>query len=322
MLTYFFYTSASISRLFLIAKIKGRLRSHFSPKRFSIAKNLRFIYGNEMSDKALRTITRQHFEYLEKNDLTFVLPQLKHFKNPGNWPISGLEHLDSALEKKRGVILLSAHFGYGRIISHILRLRGYKINLIGVKSAPTFSNRYKKDRQWRRRRRPLSTFCKYMHGRFQFAKNAFDNCDLVADLNVRPLLRALKSNEILIILGDGLHALNFVNVNILNQTLPFPTGPMSIAKATGAVILPTFAIDTQNRLGIKIEIGQPLQIDPDTNSKDAIAEKIHQFARIYERYIYSYPHLHRWSKENWFDKRIKQSKKDVSERFAEQITNA
>ncbi len=318
MFSYLFYSKASVSWLFVHARIKGIFRSIISSKRRSIAENLKVVYGKEKSAKEIKIITRRHFEYLEKNDLTFLLPQLKNFQVSSNWPIEGLEYLDAALEKKCGAILLSAHFGYGRVISHLLRLHGYKVNLVGVKSDPTFSNRYKKDRQWRRQHRPLSMFCKYMHERFQLAKNAYDVCDLVAHMNVRPLLKALKNNEILIILGDGLHALNFVNVKILNQILPFPTGPMSIANATGTTVLPTFAVDTKNGLGIKIQIEQPLHIKPTNDSNNEIAEKIHQFAQIYQAYINRYPHLYRWSKDNWFEKRIKQSQKDVSERFVDQ----
>jgi lauroyl/myristoyl acyltransferase len=144
-----------------------------------------------------------------------------------------------------------------------------------------------------------------------------DDDDLVADFNVRPLVESLKKNEIIMILGDALHSVNFAHIKILEQVYPFPTGFMTIAMNTGATILPTFAVDDFGGYGIKIVIEKPLELEKNgATNQELTTINIEHYVRIFESYVKRYPHLFKiWTKENWFEKRRARSRKDLSKRY-------
>ncbi len=156
-----------------------------------------------------------------------------------------------------------------------------------------------------------------MYQRLQVARDSYDVIDLAATLNIRPLVQVLQRNEILFIQGDGLHAANLINVEILGQQIPFPQGLMSIAQGTGAAVVPVFAIDTPNGLGLRIVIETPLRFKKiETSPRGETAPSIEDFARVFESFVKRYPHLYRWSREKWLEKRRERGSRTVAERYS------
>lgn len=310
-----FYTVAPMPMLFLWANLKGWYKSRTAPQRIAAYNNLVAVFGDTKSEREIRALVRRHFQYAEKNELTYLLPRLRGFANPARWPVEGLENLEAALAAGKGAILLSAHYGYARMIKPVLSMRGYKVSIVGPKAGMRYSRRYKQERE--QLHSEFTRFGKFMYQRLQVARDSYDVIDLAATLNIRPLVQVLQRNEILFIQGDGLHAANLVNIEILGQQIPFPQGLMSIAQGTGAAVVPVFAIDSPNGLGLKIIIAKPLRFKKvEASPRGETAPSIEDFARVFESFVKRYPHLYRWSREKWLEKRRERGNRVVAERYS------
>ncbi|RMD97709.1 MAG: hypothetical protein D6814_08965, partial [Calditrichaeota bacterium] len=220
--------------------------------------------------------------------------------------IEGLHHLDEALALKSGAILLTAHFGYGRLIKHLMRLHGYPAWLVGPKVEEKPKHKY-------------SPFAKFVYRKIlnmpEFSVN--EENDIESNLNIRPLVQKLKNNEILILTADGLRASSLLDVKVIGQIVPMATGSVSLARATGAQILPAFGVDDdEGEIGIKLVIEKPMELTITQNAKEDARVNLQKFGCILESYINRYPHLYRWAKANFFKKRQQFSKVDVADRYA------
>ena len=116
------------SYLYAFANNIASLAFIFAVKQKRIAKDsLSIAFGQEKSQAEIEKIAKDCFIYMVKSGIElFSLtdrPQLVR-KQVG---IIGKEHLDSALAKGKGVILVSAHFGNFPLMMMKLSLEGYKI---------------------------------------------------------------------------------------------------------------------------------------------------------------------------------------------------
>src|SRR5439155_24566664 len=120
--------------------------------------------------------------------------------------------------------------------------------------------------------------------------------DIAPGLNLRPLLEAVERNEALIIPADGhaeaLHALPVAGVEV-----GFAPGAMSIARSTGAALLPSFVVDESGRTGpasLRLVIHPPLNLQVSEDRRADIEENLRRFASVYEQQIRAYPHNFAW----------------------------
>jgi Kdo2-lipid IVA lauroyltransferase/acyltransferase len=93
--------------------------------------NLRLIYGSAVPDKEIRAMARRAFENLGR--FGFDVARLKHTgprELDGIVEITGLDHMDAALARGRGVIALSGHVGNWELLGAYLSFKGYRINVI------------------------------------------------------------------------------------------------------------------------------------------------------------------------------------------------
>ena len=305
-----YYSILPIPVLIRMAKLKGLIKSFTSEKRYLVKKNLISSFGESKTEKEIQLIVQRHFGYLEVYELMFRLPKLDGFYNPEHWPVYGLQNLDSALSKGRGVILVITHFGYSRLLKYFLRMRGYKLWAVGAQK----SKRIKAEKKVKQMSKQTA-FRKFMYDRLQ-VPTVVQDVDLYANINLRPLVEVLKNNEILVINGDAQHAASFANLPLLGQLYPFPVGFMSLAVSTGAAILPAWVNDSGEGHGMKTIIGKPLVADSNGAARLDSSSNIEGFARIFESYIERYPHLFKiWTKENWFEKRRARSRKELTKRY-------
>jgi KDO2-lipid IV(A) lauroyltransferase len=306
LITKIAYRIVPVPLLFLWAQAKGFLLSFVSTERFAVKENLVKVFGHEKSEKEIRRIVRQHFEHLQRLQLSKIWHKIQGHAYANRCPVEGLPHLDAALRDGKGVILLTAHFGYSRQIKHFLRLRNYPAWIVG--------SQLPKDRP-----DPLTKFGRFVHERLlkipEFVP-AEEN-DLPTGLNVRPLVQALQRNEIVILTADGLRSSSVIEGRLLGVRTAFAAGSVSLARGTGAQILPAFVVDSgEGLIGLKLCIEPPLALQHTANPKDDCRANLERFARVFENYIQRYPHLSRWSKREFFGKRRKALKAEVTDRYA------
>lgn len=291
---------------------KGRRRALTAPESALVRRNLQTVFGDARTEEEITGMVQRHFEYAEKFNLILRLPYRKVFARAASWPIEGLHHLAAARAQGRGAIVISAHFGYARLIEYILSLHGYQLRVVRSR-AHNFDAPEKNGR----RLEGLTAFGRFMYQRLRVRKMTVLNRELFAEFNVRPLVQALQKNNLLYLLGDGTRAMKFVKLGFLGRTLPFPTGFFSVALATGAPVVPAFAVECAEGHGVKVVIEAPLQLDENAAADEgAMVHNVEQFARLFESYVERYPHLYKMiSKPNRFERRLARSGDDVAARY-------
>ena len=101
----------------------GRMTVNLSNSAIGIDKGL--------SDKELKVIVRKNLQNHIRNVLELIkYPQFTMEEVTKQISFKGLEHLDTALARGNGVILLTAHFGAKQLLQVGLALKGYSLNQI------------------------------------------------------------------------------------------------------------------------------------------------------------------------------------------------
>ncbi len=186
--------------------------------------------------------------------------------------IKGIEHLNRAVEKNRGVILMSAHFTMLEISALIGR------NEIVQEDLPP------------------------MVGMFRLGKNSIINQflrntrlrsteSLVTKFEVKDLIRALKDKKLVWYASDqSFTGKNAILVNFFNH--PAMTNPsiIRIAKITGSTVLPFFPSRLANGKGYVLEVLPEIESFPSKDTNNDM-RKIHA---LLEQHILQNPEQYYW----------------------------
>jgi len=196
---------------------------------------------------------------------------------------NGLEHLDAALDKGKGVMLLFGHFGANQMVMPAMGYCGYSMSQL---SAPATV--------WEKKI-PGRTFLaieKYaMRKRWQHEKSL-----PVVHVNIfsslKGAFRCLKRNEILGAAIDGGGGAERVAVNFLDGQANFSTGAYEIARRTGCAVLPTFMERDLFTGKNELYIENALYIKKENNSLEDKKQFIQFFAYKLDFYIRRSPWLY------------------------------
>lgn len=179
--------------------------------------------------------------------------------------VEGHERYLAARSAHRGAILLTAHMGSFEVATAALLDREKKVHIV-FKRDP---GRFEQIRQSARRRLGV-------------IEEPIDD-----GLGVWIRLRdALLNDEAVAIQGDRvLPGQKGRRVPFLNGHLLLPTGPIKLAIASGAPIIPVFALRTkQGRIRLHVE--DPILVG---NNLDELNDALLKIAAVLERYIRTYP---------------------------------
>jgi lauroyl/myristoyl acyltransferase len=281
-----------ISVLLRLATLRGTLDSLFSPKRARVAAALeRNLEQTPMADEPGR-VARRYFQFRRRERLTRLWPLIRGFAGAERVEVEGLRHLDEAFAGGQGAILVTARYGYARLIKPILRLHGRSVLLVGAPRTKEI---------WPGIPRSGTRLGRFVYSRIlRLPKRSHWRdtlgTDLPATMNVRPHLASLARNKALIIVADGRNAQKLRPVSVLGKDVNFAPGPLSMARATGAPALPTFAIDDlegTSRLGFRIVIHPPLELQVTADANADLEVNLGRFAAVYAEQLRAQPHLSR-----------------------------
>ena len=186
--------------------------------------------------------------------------------------IEGEENLKKALEKKKGVIALSAHLGNFTLIGAYLAAKNYSPNVI-IKQ-------------------PRDTRFAQLMDQYRLQVG-------IKTISARPrrvaaqrIIKALRSNGIVLILADELKS-SGAEVEFFGRVYPFPRGPVTLAMRVGAPVLPLFMIrDSDNRLILRIE--PELELQHTGILRNDVTANVALFARHLETVVRLYPDQWNW----------------------------
>lgn len=201
-------------------------------------------------------------------------PQLNRKRIASLVHYDGIDYLNTALKKGKGVILLTAHFGAKQFLQVALGLEGYPLNQINFHMNGEELSYVQKQVSQRQR----INIEKQLPLTFIPAKGF-----------MRPVFNCLQKNEVLIIAGDGIGLKRHMDVSyspfdFLGKKMLFPVNAVDLAKRTGALIMPVFVIREKTNHRIVFE--------PPLNScAGGQNEAVQEYVSKLEKYVRRYPFL-------------------------------
>jgi Kdo2-lipid IVA lauroyltransferase/acyltransferase len=264
-----------------------RLFYHFVPRqRLIAAYNLRRAFPEKSDDEIVR-ISREVYRNLGIVSAEFFdIPRITKENTGGLVEAEGLEHCRKALEKGRGVLFFTAHFGNWELAAAAVSLLVKPIGVIY---------------------RPLdSAFLDHI---VLGVRSATGNIPIPKERAMRPMLRHLKQNGILgILIDQNVAWYEGVFVEYFGRPACTTDGLALLALHTGAPVLPGFMVrlpDGRYRLvlGPEVEV-----IDTGDHEADRIANT-QRFTKIIEEFVRRYPEQWLWIHQRWKTQRCQVEKK-------------
>lgn len=240
--------------------------------------SLQLALGQEYSAPQLRTIARECFLSMAKSavEIIFLLDRPELLRQ--RIDLAHREHLDAALAKGKGVILVSAHFGNFPLLLARLSLEGYRT--VGI-MRPMRDQRVERIFFEKRRRFRVKTI--YSQPRM--------TC-------VHQTLESLRQNEMVFIPLDQNFGTAGVFVRFFGRQAATATGPVVLAQRTNAVLLPCFILrQADDRHTIVFE--PQVELVQGSDARDTIQRNVQRLTDIIEHYIRRYPGQWGWIHRRW-----------------------
>lgn len=250
------------------------------PRR-RILRNLNAAFGQRYSSATKTGLAKGVQQHFAKNlmDCFLQLGHPQYVKSAVT--IEGIENLEAALAKGKGIIALGAHLGNFVLVGTRIGVEGYP-----------FSSLFRVPEE--KRIKEMIEFYLCPPFRQQIIPSR------PRRLAVRKILNALKRNEIVYILGDNLKK-GKIETLFFGQKVLSPRGPVSLALRSGAALVPLYLVrNYQGGLQLIIEPEIPLSRNGDLGRD--ITHSTQQIVRHLEQLIRRYPD--QW---NWLTVRMKKN---------------
>ena len=243
-----------------------------------IKDDLKALIGN-MSEFELDTILRNTMQNFRKDLLEiWTFPKLNQNRINRMSYFEGMEHLDNALEKRKGAILCITHFGSWKIVLPALGYNGYTVNQVAANPL-TFEKNTE-----------VSFHNKIMKMELESesslpAKFIYLN----EGKSIRQIYRVLENNEVVVISLDGIVGGKRLTVPFLHGSISLLTGGPYLSLSTGAPLLPVFIVrQKDNRHKITIH-GPFANINNGNDKEKYVNDWMANYVTLFEQYVRNYP---------------------------------
>ncbi len=296
-----FVSLIRISPLFMVKANKKLLRflfDKFSKKHPGIvAKNLKTAFPGQSDEERaqLRENIYRHFAQVFV-DIIYMFVKKRPGKILKPIVIDHLEYLEQALQKERGVILFSAHFGNWELVPYILsRKLNVKLNSIARKMDNPLVEK------------KVMEFRDFMGSAVIDKKNA-----------IRTMLKRLEKNGIVYLLIDqNTIAREAVFVDFFDQTVAAVPSVSRLHLKKNIPVIPLFLHYEPDRVILELQAeldmtGACKNMDINGNTTDkneCIRLMTQQCTAIIEEQIKQYPEQWFWFHNRWKTKPAKKTKK-------------
>ncbi|WP_419803890.1 lysophospholipid acyltransferase family protein [Terriglobus sp.] len=189
----------------------------------------------------------------------------------------GLDHYDAAIQRGRGVLVLTGHLGAWELSSFVHSLLGRPMGMVIRRLDNPLVDAY-------------VNRVRCMHGNFVLHKDDF----------ARGLLRAMHRGQAVGILMDtNMTPPQGVFVPFFGEVACTASGAARVAQRTGAAVLPGFLFWHGDEGRYVLRFGAPLALTQTGDTEaDAVANTA-LFARVTEEYIRQYPDQWLWLHRRW-----------------------
>ena len=293
-------------RLFLqVGRLVGWIEMLVRPKaRRAVRANLEQAFGSSKSRRELSRFTRQVFEYHQMRTVMLLVAPLMAERGQLEkyFPIRNLEYLDRALEAGKSAIIIGSHVNSVGVLLGMIQLRraGYPVQVPLPDPHDAWSP---------------TPFRRLVHRLLGAPTVAESLGAFYAQFNVRPLVRALNEKSILLLMGDGWHSASFVDVEFVGRTLPFTSGPLSLARVAGVPVVPFFTTGAPDRLEFVFEPAFTVERTDDAQAD--VTGAVRSFVgRVEHRMLADIPCWQHWLVEDVFATLEAWRSRPLNERYA------
>lgn len=255
----------------------GLLASHILKRhRKTALENLERALGESLTRAERERLVKRLFKNLGVMFFEFNrMAWLKRAEVDKFIEFKGLDRIEKALQKGKGVILLTAHYGNWELLHAALGHKGYSLELVVRKLDSPF---FEKFVRWVRTRSGINIVYKVKA--------------------MLPLVRRLNSNAVAMILADQ----NTVKqegffVDFFGVPASTNKGPALLAQKTGAPVLPVFIV--RDGMRHTVEVWEELELANTGDKERDAQENTATFTKAIEKAIRLHPDQWFWVHRRW-----------------------
>ncbi len=242
--------------------------------------NIRIALGDGLSSTEIAGVVRNSLRNFFRACVEIgVAVVASDAKLKAEIPIVGRKHLDAALAKGKGVLLLSAHLGNFFLV-------GCRIAIEGV---PTFV-----------------LVNQPRDGRFAELLDDYRLQVRQKTIHARPRPRALREltevlrhNQIAVVIADEYRRGPGIEVPLFGKTVIARRGAVSLALRTGAAVVPACMV-RQADDSLRLVIEPELELAREERNAAAVRENTIRITRWLERTVRSHPEQWNWMNIHWW----------------------
>lgn len=242
--------------------------------------NIRSVFAGQMTGEEIERLGRRVFSNLARNAVEMInFPKINKKNLASFVTVKGLENIEAALRRGRGVIVVTGHFGNWEIMPATFRILGYPGAAVG-------------------RRIYFHKYDRYLNS----LRKCHDVNIIYRDESPKKILKVLKANGIIGIVADqDVDSVDGVFVDFFGRPAYTPAGPAALALVSGASLIPAFML----RQGIRhrLVVERPIDLAATGDKEKDILENTKRWSDVVESYIGRYPDHWVWMHRRWKTKK-------------------
>ena len=227
-------------------------------------------------ERTIKTNVKNCFSNLGKNMVEFMLfPRMNPNLLRQYVRFEGVQHVENALAKGKGAIILTGHFGNWELLAASISTTVAPLTpIVRELRSPRLNALVSRYRE----------------------KAGYSTID--RDTGVRQALRCLRNNNLLGIVADVDTSVNGVFVDFFGRPAYTPYSPIAFALKTGATILPSFIVRQPDGTHQAI-IEPPLTLERCDDKEKELVINTQKYTKVIESYIRKNPEQWIWMHQRW-----------------------
>jgi len=244
-------------------------------RRKQVLENLKTAFPGK-DQKWFNRVARETYQHTAVAMLEFLkMPKFDRKYIEKRIQISGLENLDRALKKGKGVIVAGGHFGNWEYNGTVFPVLGYPTSFVMVEQhnllVHSFTNKFRKEKGI--------------------------NC-ISTRTGTREIIRRLRMNQLVCMLYDQNAGKNGIMINFFNNPASTHAGLAQLARKTGAALVTSFMGRTKED-SFQMFINEPVWADPRMEKMESITTMTNILNSQLEEMITQYPSHWFWYHRRW-----------------------
>lgn len=257
----------------------ARLLTLFAYKLSGIRRRLmtqNLMLHLKLSQKEALALSEKVFYHFLLNSFEMAsLKYMSHEELRNKVETEGFEHLEAALAKKKGAIIVSGHFGLWEFVPAWIATKGHDVTIVVRRQ----NNRHVDE--W-----------------FETMRHTHGPKTTDSGFGLREILKALRQGHILALMVDQDNGKQGIFVRFFEKYASAPVGPAQISLRTGAAIVPLAMFPGKDGVH-KMKVLSPIYPENFENTVACQQQITQSFTSELENFIRQQPHEWFWLHRRW-----------------------